>query len=267
LNARALQPVRVAGISFWSTRLPGWEIARAVIRGEAPAPSLNSPRPAPTLLAATERRRAPDRVALALEVAAKACEAAQVETNALPSVFASTHGDLAISDYMCATLVNTPTLISPIKFHNSVHNAAAGYWTIGTHCDAPYTAISAHHYTFGAGLLEALVQVSHEQRPVLYVAFDVEGKGPLQAMAQSEGLLGVGLVLEPIRDENRDMRLSAQLEFEVPLTVARSAAAELVGRNSMAPCLPLLEALAREEPAKVIVATGSNSRMTLELSR
>jgi Beta-ketoacyl synthase, N-terminal domain len=267
LKTRALQPVQVMGISFWSTRLPGWDIARAVIRGEAAAPAVNSPRPAPTLLAPTERRRAPDSVALALEVAAKACEAAQIDPSALPSVFASTHGDLAISDYMCATLAATPTLISPIKFHNSVHNAAAGYWTIGTHCDAPYTAISAHHYTFAMGLLEALVQVSDEQRPVLYVAFDIEGKGPLQAMAQSEGLLGIGLVLQPARTASAGKRISAQLEFEVPVTAARTAAAQLVAQNSMAACFPLFEALALEQSAKVSLATGSNSRLTLELQQ
>jgi hypothetical protein len=219
------------------------------------------------LLAPTERRRAPDSVALALEVAAKACEAAQADAGTLPSVFASTHGDLAISDYMCATLATTPTLISPIKFHNSVHNAAAGYWTIGTHCDAPYTAISAHHYTFGLGLLEALVQVNDANTPVLYVAFDVEGKGPLQAMSQSEGLLGVGLVLRPLGSEDGKPRVSAQLEFDVPVTTASSAAAPLVAKNSMAPSFPLFEALAREQAARVVLATGSNARLTLDLSR
>ena len=80
---------------------------------------------------------------------------------------------------MCATLARTPTLISPIKFHNSVHNAAAGYWSIGTGSLAPYTAISAFEYTFAAGLLEAATQVVCEHRPVLYVAFDIESKGAL----------------------------------------------------------------------------------------
>ncbi len=267
MNARTLPPVQVAGISFWATRFPGWEIARAVIRGEAAAPEGNSPRPAPTMLAPTERRRAPDSVALALEVAAKACEGSEIATDTLPSVFASTHGDLAISDYMCSTLATTPTMVSPIKFHNSVHNAAAGYWTIGTHCLAPYTAISAHHYTFGMGLLETLVQVVDTQAPVLYVAFDVEGKGPLRAISQSEGLVGVGLVVEPARENARGMRLTAHVGAESAVTLATSQAAELVAKNSMAPCFPLLEALAREQSAKVTVATSPNSRLMLELSR
>ena len=139
------------------------------------------------LLAPTERRRAPDTVAIALEVAAKACEAAARAPADLPSVFASTHGDLAISDNLCATLVNTPTLISPVKFHNSVHNAAAGYWSIGTASYASYTAISAFRYTFAAGLLEAATQAICEHRPVLYVAFDIEAKGALATIAPLYG--------------------------------------------------------------------------------
>src|SRR5262245_51846444 len=190
-----LPQVVAEGVAFWAARLPSWDVARAVIRGEQLAPQASAARPAPALLGPTERRRAPDTVAIALEVAARACEAAGRRPAELPAVFASTHGDLAISDYMCATLVATPTLISPIKFHNSVHNAAAGYWSIGTASYETYTAISAFQYTFGTGLLEAATQAACEGKPVLYTAFDIEAKGALSAMAPSRGLLGVALVL------------------------------------------------------------------------
>src|SRR5687768_9063559 len=190
--------VAIEGVAFWASRLPSWELAQAAIGGEQPALETASARPSPPLLAPTERRRAPDTVAVALEVAARACEAAGRKPADLPSVFASTHGDTAISDYMCATLAATPTLISPIKFHNSVHNAAAGYWSIGTGSLAPYTAISSYEYTFGEGLLEAATQVVCEQRPVLYVAFDIEAKGALATMAPSRGLLGAAVVLAPV---------------------------------------------------------------------
>ncbi len=148
----------VDGIAFWAPRIPGWDIARSVLRGESAAPVQPAPRPAPGILAPTERRRAPDTVAIALEVAVRACDSAGTDPRELPSVFACTEGDTAISDYMCETLARTPALISPIRFHNSVHNAAAGYWSIGTGCTQPYTALTAHRYTFGEGLLEALVQ-------------------------------------------------------------------------------------------------------------
>src|SRR5690349_21990941 len=61
-------------------------------------------RPAPQLLPPNERRRAPDSVAVALESALAACHGAQLEPSSLGCVFGSTHGDLAITDYMCTTL-------------------------------------------------------------------------------------------------------------------------------------------------------------------
>lgn len=260
--------VAIEGISFWASRLPGWDIAQAVIRGEQPAPETASARPSPTLLAPTERRRAPDTVAVALEVAARACEAAGRKPSELPSVFASTHGDTAISDYMCATLATTPALISPIKFHNSVHNAAAGYWSIGTGSLAPYTAISAYNYTFGAGLLEAATQVVCEHRPVLYVVFDIESKGALATMAASRGLLGAALVLAPVahHHEHRKMILTTETVSSADPMPPRSAAAPLVGDNAMAPCLPLFEVLAYPSPRTVRLCLSPTTALNVQVN-
>lgn len=257
--------VQVEGIAFWSPRLPSWDIARAVIRGEASA-LVASARPVPALLAPTERRRAPDTVAVALEVAAKACEAAGRPPADLPSVFASTHGDTAISDYMCATLAATPTLISPIKFHNSVHNAAAGYWSIGTGSQAPYTAISAFEHTFGAGLLEAATQVACEDKPVLFVAFDIEAKGALGTVTSSRGMVGAAVVLGPSTSA-KGVRLMLQVRCgdATAITPASSPAAEYIAPNALAPCLPFFELLARQDAAVIQLALGA--RMTLRVQR
>ena len=259
--------VAVEAVSFWATRLPGWDIASGVMRGERTAAETNSPRPAPMLLAPTERRRAPDTVAVALEVAARVCEAAGRAPSDLPSVFASTHGDLAIIDYTCSTLASTPTLISPIKFHNSVHNAAAGYWSIGTGSLAPYTAISAYEYTFGVGLLETATQALCENRPVLYVAYDIEAKGPMAAMAPSRGLLGVGLIVAPSAlGRGRNLILSTESTAAKP-TPARSSAAALVAGNALAPCLPFLEAMALPDPRTLQLALGRQAALNVQVSQ
>jgi Beta-ketoacyl synthase, N-terminal domain len=264
-----LPEVVAEGVAFWASRLPGWDVARAVIRGEQAAPETAVTRPAPALLGPTERRRAPDTVAVALEVAARACAAAGRSPSELPAVFASTHGDLAISDYMCATLVETPALISPIKFHNSVHNAAAGYWSIGTSSHAPYTAISAFHHTFGTGLLEAAVQIACEQQPVLYVAFDVEAKGALSTMAPSRGLLGVALVLAPAssaRPGGRHLTMRIVADEPGAATPPRSAAASLVADNALAPCMPLLEALAGDAASTLQLTLGERTTLHIQVS-
>jgi len=260
--------VAIEGVSFWASRLPGWDVARAVMRGEQAPPETPSARPSPTLLAPTERRRAPDTVAVALEVAARACEASGRKPSDLPSVFASTHGDVAISDYMCSTLATTPTLISPIKFHNSVHNAAAGYWSIGTGSLAPYTAISAYEYTFGEGLLEAATQAVCEQRPVLYVAFDIESKGALSTMARSRGLLGAAVVLAPANQsqQQRGLILTTESVAECHPTPARSAAAPLVAENALAPCLPFFEVLASSSPRTLCLALSRQMALNVQVN-
>jgi hypothetical protein len=259
--------VTVQGVAFWSSRLPDWDTARAVIRGERVAPQAVALRPAPTLLAPTERRRAPDTVAVALEVAARACAAAGCNPAELPSVFASTHGDLAISDYMCTTLVKTPTLISPIKFHNSVHNAAAGYWSIGTGSYATYTAISAFNHTFATGLLEAVTQALCERKSVLYVAFDIEAKGALASVAPSRGLLGTALILSSASDSPGLAKLALSVESVQAFTQASSAAAPLVQDNALAPCLPFFEALASSSPQSVLLGLNKHLALRVQMNQ
>lgn len=264
----------IAGIGFWAPRLPGWPLSREVLLGSAEAPEAPAPRVAPALLAPTERRRAPDTVAIALEVAARACEMAGLPPASLPSVFASTHGDLPINDYMCATLASTPALISPTRFHNSVHNAAAGYWTIGTGCTAASTALTAWQHTFGNGLLEALVQCIADDTPVLLVAYDVASRGPIAAVTPSTGMLAVALVLTPPGHAAAGRRLQATLAEGATAAGARDTAAgpvagawqALLAGNAMAHCLPLFAALARTEAARLELGIGPGSHLQLAVA-
>ena len=248
----------VEGIALWAPRLPGWEQARAILRGDAEAPQAPTPRPAPALLPPNERRRAPDSVAISLEVATRACAAAGRDPGSLPSVFASTHGDLAITHYMCETLAVPSAMLSPTKFHNSVHNAAAGYWSIATGCMAPYTALSAGRYTFAEGLVEALVQAACDATAVLYVAYDIQAQGALAAMAPSEGMLGAALVLAPGRSERTQARIRwTTREDQAPRDPPPSEQhAGLVAGNAMAGCLPLFAALASPVRSEVSYALG-----------
>ncbi len=230
---------RIEGIGFWAGGLPSWQAARDFAAGGVAV--ADTPRkPSPQLLAANERRRAPETVAVALEVALAACSAAGRDPKQLPSVFASTHGDLAITDYMAETLADDPRSISPTRFHNSVHNAAAGYWTIGAGCMAAATAVSAGTASFAQGLLEALVQLATGDEAVLLAAYDIGAKGPLGAMTPSDGLLGGALVLS---------RGAGGIRLRARLVDGSHGPADgpLAGRcrgNAMAPMLPMFDALA-----------------------
>jgi len=130
-----------------------------------------------------------------------------------------------------------------------VHNAAAGYWTIGTGCHEASTALSAFDESFGAGLLEAATQCLAEARPVLLVAVDVEAAGALASVTDSTGLLACAIVLSPRASERTvaafDWSLESATTRAAPI---RTPAARSLAGNAMAGALPLLEAIATAGP-------------------
>lgn len=263
MSARALT-AGIAGIGFWSRSLPSWEAARAFV-ADGTLPADPPARPSPQLLAPNERRRSPETVAVALEVALAACVDAGRDPATLSSVFASTHGDLAITDYMCATLASAPHTISPTRFHNSVHNAAAGYWTIGAGAMTPATAISAYDASFAQGLLEALSQLATGADAVLLVGYDGQAIGPLSHTSRSTGLLGGALVLSREAAPDRP-RLRATLCDGAPDgSPAQGPLARLAAGNAMLPMLPLFEALATRQPRADLVA-GPGKVLRMEIS-
>jgi beta-ketoacyl synthase-like protein len=253
----------IAGIGFWARGLPSWQAACAYLTGDA-LPADAPSRPSPQLLAPNERRRAPETVAVALEVALAACIAAGRDPATLSSVFASTHGDLNITDYMCETLAGEPRSISPTRFHNSVHNAAAGYWTIGAGAMAPATALSAYDASFAQGLLEALAQLATGTEAVLLVACDGHATGPVARVSRSQGLLGAALLL--VRDPTPGMpRLQVHMKEEPTSPTSPDGPLSLfLASNAMAPMLPLFEALALRR-AHSMIGAGHGTTLRIDI--
>ena len=233
----------IAGIGFWANGLPSWNDAVAFAQ-HGTLPENPPARPSPQLLAPNERRRAPESVAVALEAALAACTASCRDPATLPSVFASTHGDLAITDYVVATLASEPRALSPTKFHNSVHNAAAGYWTIGTGCTAPTTAVTAYDASFAQGLLEALSLLAAGHEAVLFAACDATATGPLAAISRSEGLLGAALLLVADGEPAATRLRITPVPVSVPVPAPDGALARRYLGNAMQPMLALFDALA-----------------------
>jgi Beta-ketoacyl synthase, N-terminal domain len=255
----------IDGIALWSRQLNSWATASAALRGQTtPAPS--AARPAPALLAPNERRRAPDAVLLALEVASAAVAASGHDAAQLASVFTSAHGDLAIADAMCTTLATEPLLLSPTRFHHSVHNAASGYWAIATGCQAASTALAAFEMSFAAGLLEAASQCASAEAPILLVGFDTEATGPLASVNTSRGLLGVALVLSPTPRAASLWQLQWSLASRPAAAPAlRSAAAQALAHNAMADALPLFEALAAGQACELRMPLAGQRHLLLQL--
>jgi hypothetical protein len=164
-------------------------------------------------------------------------------------------------------LAEDPRLLSPTRFHNSVHNAAAGYWTIAAGCTAAYTALSAGRCTFAEGLLEALVEAECSGAPVLYVAYDIEARGALASMAPSSGVLGAALVLGPPASPAARAMLRWRIgeAREVRASTARPDNAAHVGDNAMLACLPLFEALAGARAGPLQFLLGPHALLHIDL--
>lgn len=251
----------IEGIGFWSRGLPSWQAAQDYVR-DGSAPDVTPSKPSPQLLAPNERRRAPETVAVALEVALAACTHAGRDPASLPSIFASTHGDLAITDYMCSTLASEPRTISPTRFHNSVHNAAAGYWTIGTGAMQPATALSAYDHSFAQALLEAMVQLATGSEAVLLVGYDSEATGPLAHVSRSVGLLGGALVLAR---QPRAGSIGLRVRLDDGETTDHDGPLSSHARgNAMTRMLPLFDALAARQSHTRLKA-GAGRVLQLEL--
>ena len=98
---------------------------------------------------------------------------------------------------ICEALASPERELSPTRFHNSVHNAAAGYWTIAAGSRRPSASVCGYDASFTAGLLEAASQVCAERAAVLLVAYDVPYPPPLQAVRPFTEPFAVALLLTP----------------------------------------------------------------------
>ena len=162
------RPVRCGAMSAWFIKsvgiaapgLAGWSASRDILRGSTPYAAVAETPYAPALLPPNERRRATASVRQAFRAAEDAVSVAGVDARALASVFASSDADMAVLHRICAALAQTPRAISPTDFHNSVHNAASGYWSIAVQSTALTTTLSAYDASFTVGLLEAAALVA-----------------------------------------------------------------------------------------------------------
>ncbi|WP_233840590.1 beta-ketoacyl synthase chain length factor [Dyella sp. 2HG41-7] len=247
--------VRVEGIGLWSPQLANFDALRRALVGEAPEPP--GARPTASALSPNERRRAPESVLVAIEAATQAVALSGRAAEDLACVFASAYGDQATTDYMCRVLAGTPTELSPTRFHNSVHNAAAGYWTIATGCRAPSSATCAGSASFGAGLLEAVALACADDRPIVLVCSDTAGAGPLGELIGCTFAFGCALVLAPATDAGVTLSLSTTKGSEPIHPPLPEHFATWMRNNPSAGCLPLLAMLARGE-AECVVAVSEH---------
>lgn len=197
-NSVARIQCAVAGVGAWGPGFADWPTLKALLQSNDRDVELLAPaNPSPQVIPANERRRAPLPVKIAVEVSWQALQQSGLAAADVACVFGSGLGDTEITDYMCRELTTELKQLSPTKFHNSVHNAAAGYWTISSGCMKSANSIAAYHMTAGLALLEAMTQCALHQEPVLITLFDTRAHAAYQQIFPCSQSFGAAILLQP----------------------------------------------------------------------
>jgi hypothetical protein len=260
--------VFVEGVGLRGPGLEGWRASAAVLAGAQNYRAAALVVPPAELLPANERRRAVPTVRLALAVGVEALANAGREALDVASVFTSSSADGVTINEILQALTTVEREISPTRFHNSVHNAPSGYWSIATQSQEPSTSLCAFDASFAAGLLEAAGQAVVERRPILLVAYDIPYVPPLAAVRPLSAAFGTALVLAPRRTERTIGRLEIALDHRQgrDATVMTDGGLEALRNGAPAArSLPLLAALARGAADTVVIDGAAGNRMVISL--
>ncbi len=257
--------IHVDAVGLAGPGMASWQDSRAVLAGESAYRAGEGSRFTSRLLPANERRRVSSTARLALQVAEEAMAQSGLAIDSVCSVFATCHGDTEIIDRICVALTEPERPVSPTQFHNSVHNAAAGYWAIAAHSPMPSTTVCAYHASFVAGLMEAVAQLQVEVRPVLLVAYDYPVPDPLAASAGRYAPFAVAMVLSPAATP-RSTRLRIAMVSRQTVQGMRCGELERLRVSNPAACgLPLLRLLATGTSGRVILPHVNGLQLAVDV--
>ncbi len=256
----------IEGVGLLGPGLTDWASSQAILSGQQPYQAQNAVIPAPVLLPAAERRRCGDVVKLTLATSLEAIAAAKLDATSLASVFSSSHGDGHNCHTICEMLASDDRQLSPTRFHNSVHNAAAGYWSIATGAMATSSVLCAFDASFGAGLLEALTQVVVDDTRCVLMASDTDYPEPVYSVRPLPDVLGIALVLAPQRSPQTIAQITVAITYDAADQLDDVALEALRLAIPAARGLPLLRAIAQQKATRVVLDYLDSTRLAVAVS-
>lgn len=252
--------VYIKAIGLLAPGMKNWHEAAAVLNATEHYVSEPVARKLDTLLAANERRRASRVTQLALFAAQQTGPAD--ELSQCLQVFSCCNGDLSTFHQISLALSMQGRPVSPTRFHNSVHNAAAGYWSIASQSQTPSTSITAYNDSAAAGLLEAAVQLNSADnepgRDCLLVCYDEVPPASFSSLIPITQEFSCALRLS-LNAENAlyqmDININeASSNFVAQAGMPSKAMEALRLSNPQATLLPLLESIARQRDEVISLA-------------
>ncbi len=223
-------------------------------------------KPAPASLPRRQALRLSDSTRLAILAAEQIGQAVPEQA---AWVFASSTGESRTLNGILAALSRPEIMIQPLRFQNSVHNAAQGQWSIVAHATGPATSIAAYDDSVGAGLLKAMMQAALEKTAVGLVVFDAPFPPPLHEKRRFDLPMAAALALSP--EPTPGSRCVLDLEIiarAVPsgLDGTNAAAGLLDSGNPVRFILPLLERMHRLDPRAVVLGLPGGAGLKVTVS-
>lgn len=256
----------IDGIGLLGPGLAGWPDSLPVLAGQQPYLGQTTVLPLPALLPAAERRRSGAIVKLTLAAGLEAVTAAGLNPAMLPCVYTSSSGDGQNCHEICQTLASPDRQISPTRFHNSVHNAAPGYWSIATGAMTPISVLCAYDASFGAGLLETMTQVLVDDVTTLLISCDNPYPEPLHHARPIFDNFGIAMVLAPRAGALSLARISVSLTSDAAHILDDEALEHLRLNIPSARSLPLLCALAQGQRGRIVLDYFDHLRIAVEIT-
>lgn len=256
-----MKPVYVEAVGLAAPGMASWRAAQPILTGASEWADQTETLYQPQSLPPNERRRATPSVRMAFRVAEDARSGSGLDFAGLPSIFASADADMGIIHRICTALTEPDQLVSPTDFHNSVHNAPSGYWSIATCSRQATSSIAGYDGSFATGLLEAATWVATEMQAVLLVAFDLPPPPPLFEKRPIRTAAGVSLVLsaQPLPGSIAELELSLVAAPETGLST--TALETLRTGNPALRSLPLLRQLATATSGSVSLPYNEHRRL------
>lgn len=255
-----LVEIAILGIGAVGPGFSNWPELQAQIKSGISQDSTKTQLPSPEILPPAERRRASPIVKAGLNAGLEACKDAGLNARDLLTVFTSSGADGANCEAICEQLATDDRLISPTRFHNSVHNTVAGYWGIATGCMRPSQVISAEDGSFAAGLLEAAIEAIHSDEPCLLVCYDTSYPGALRHVRPISDTAAIAIIVaKPGTFKNKYPTIQLKLDNTGNVETPTESIPTL---NA----LPLLNTITRVSPDWISLSFQNNCVLSVKIA-
>lgn len=259
----------VHGIGVLGPGIDNWQSCRRLFKEDSRYDDSVTPDPMPSTLPANELRRSSDVVRWSLQVAQEAVQHSQLDPKAMATVFASSGGEVGILHKICQSLDASAPMVSPTLFHQSVHNAAAGYWSIASGSQRPSTSLACYDSSFVGGMLEAATLLSTDQEEfVLFASYDVPAPFPLHETRPLIAPFAIAFVLGkhalPMSMSMLDITVLSEHNAKAPTTMLQEALESLRLGNPAGRGLPLLHTIAKKLTTSVFLDYLDNLQLRID---